>query len=155
MGKYNDLEIIKKLKDDGDMTSEEFENEKQKILSKPDDENTKGMGLYAICTILGVCSLIFSAMGIIYGFSLYVSIISGISAVVLGIVSRKKLKANKEKSKMVTTGIITGLLGAIMSIVMIGLVIYSVIIISSRSNNNNNNSVTTTDNSSKNITLVE
>ena len=133
MGKYEDLEIIKKLKNDGDMTAEEFEIEKQKILSRPDDVMQKGWGLYAACSILGICSLIFGTMGIVYGYSIYIAIIFGISAIVLGMVSRKRLKENQEKNRMVTAGIITGVLGTLISMLIIIMVVYSVVKIYSSS----------------------
>ena len=126
MGKYEDLEIIKRFKDNGDMTKEEFEIEKQKILSRPDEEIKSGIATYASCCILGICSLFFSFMGVINGTSLYISVILGIIAIVLGIVSVKKIKAGKENSKMVVTGICTGILGIIVSLAIIGVIIYSV-----------------------------
>ncbi len=149
MERYRDLEIIKKLKDEGDMTLEEFETEKQKILSRQEEDTQKGMGTYAACVILGICSLLFSFMSIVNAYSLYMSIISGITAIVLGIIARKKLKEKKEKNRMITTGIITGVLGTIFSVTIIAMVIYSVIKIGSISINNatNNNTNTNTNTS--------
>ncbi len=146
MGKYEDLEIIKRLKDNGDMTPEEFETEKQKILNRPDDEIKNGMATYASCSILGVCSLVFSFIGLINGNLLYISIVFGIIAVVLGIVSSKKLKAKKENNKMVLTGISTGILGIIVSLAIIGMIIYSVakIYMNNTTSDTVNNSVVTT-----------
>ena len=127
MSKYDDLRIIKELKQDGDMTQEEFEIEKQKILSRTEEIVQKGWGLYAMRAISGICSIVFALIGLVSGNLLYISIIFGIIAMVLGIVSKKRLKDNNDKSKMAITGLITGILGTLISILIIIMVVYSMV----------------------------
>lgn len=112
MVKYEKLEQLQALKNNGSITEVEFEIEKQKILNSNDNTN-KTKGIYIASLVLGICALLF-------GIVPFLGLILSVVALVISIVARKKLKAEDSKSGIVTAGIITSILGLIFAIIITG-----------------------------------
>ena len=84
MGKYEDLEQLKLLKEEGTITDEEFEIQKYKILSNTNEKKTTE-GIYIATLVLGIFTFLLGWVPIL-------GLILGIIAAVLCAKSRKKLK---------------------------------------------------------------
>lgn len=74
MGKYEKLERLQKLKEDGILSDAEFETEKQKILNDSKDIKTKKEGIKRLSKIFFILTIIGIIITIIaVGFSIYLS----------------------------------------------------------------------------------
>ena len=107
MGKFEDLNKLKTLKDSGSITENEFNREKEKILNSNIDN--KGNGICVASFILGVCTLIVSWLPVI-------GVILGIISIIIYIVARKKMKGCKETK--LTVGIVCAIIGLIISVII-------------------------------------
>ncbi len=121
MGKFENLEKIQQLKEQGILSQEQFEIEKSKILSGKNNEKQED-GAYTGSLVLGIFAFLLGAIPIVG------MIISIIALIVCGR-SKKKLKKNNDKNGKVTGGLILSILGLLislfMTIVPIGIVILS------------------------------
>ena len=104
--KYEDLAKLQKLKDEGTISKEEFEIEKQKVLERDDSGKTEG--IYVASLVLGICSLLLGAVPI---FGLILAIVS----LIICIAAAKKQKMKKEKSGLVTAGYVLTILGILLA----------------------------------------
>ena len=116
MGRFEDLQRIQKLKENGSISESEFEIEKHKILNSNGTAKTNAKGIYIISLILGLCSLLIGLIPI-------VGLIFAIISFVVAIKAKKELKLNNEKSGLVTAGLILTIVGLIISILSFGIVI--------------------------------
>ncbi len=139
MGKYEDLNRLQTLRDNGSITQAEFDREKARVLSSTTTKNTTG--IYIVCLILGICTILGSWVPIL-------GIILGVVASIVCVVARKKAKVSNSKNGMVTAGIVCTILGVIITVVInaitIGTVLYN-------GNQKAITSVSSTNSSTKNI----
>lgn len=119
--KYGDLAKLQKLKESGTITESEFEEEKAKVLNNNTTIQSNN-GIFVICLILGICTMLVSWVPIF-------GILLGIISCIVCAISRKKLKVNDTKNEILTVGIICTILGLAIAIVIntitIGTIIYN------------------------------
>ena len=120
MGKIEDLDKLKKLKDDGSITEKEFEIEKYKILNNYNDKtntstnSTKGILVLGIITLLlGIITLLLCLVLPIFG--LILAIISLIICIMAKIMAKKRTEQTGTENKLVTVGLILTIIGLLVA----------------------------------------
>ena len=120
MGRVEELEQLKKLKDSGGITEQEFEIEKQKVLNNNTTKNDYST-LYLESLIIGLCSFF------IFGIP-FVGMIIGAIALIVSIKANDKRILNNDKSGMVKVGLVFSAISAILGTIISG--IFSGIVLS-------------------------
>ena len=118
MSKLDDLEKLNNLKENGAITLQEFEQEKQKILNVTEVDNTNenvirldiiGIML-SIYSIIYVIASLYAYLGI-FVIDLLVSTIISVTALFVSIKAKKQLTG---KSKIPTVGIVCSIIAIIL-----------------------------------------
>ncbi len=121
MGKFEDLEKIQHLKDQGILNQEQFELEKYKILNEKNSAE-KEESIYIISLVLGIFAILLCAIPAI-------GIIVSVVGLIVSKKGNKKLKKLNKKNGKVTGGIVLSILGLIVSLIItilpLGVLIYS------------------------------
>ena len=119
MGKIEDLDKLKKLKDDGSITEKEFEIEKYKILNNYNDKtntstnSTKGILVLGIITLLlGIITLLLCLVVPILG------LILAIISLIICIMAKKRVEQTGTENKLVTVGLILAIIGLLVTALM-------------------------------------
>lgn len=109
MGKFEDLQRLQELKENGSITDVEFEMEKHKILSSNEATKQQSEGIYVASLVLGIFSLLLGQIPIL-------GLILAIVSLVITIKAKKKLKSNNGKSGLVTAGLVLTIIGLVIAI---------------------------------------
>ena len=110
MGRYEDLEKLNKLKEQGSITDKEFEMEKYKILSSEENKNdNKTNGTYSASIAIGIIAFLLGAVPVL-------GIILSIVGIVLCNKAKKIMKQNGDTNGSVTAGLILSILGLIIGL---------------------------------------
>lgn len=109
MGKYEDLEELKKIKETGGITDKEFEVEKYKILNNKETNTDKIEGVYIASMVLGIIALLLCMVPIL---GLIITIVS----LIIFIKAKKKVKQTGSKSGYVTAGMVLTIISLILTI---------------------------------------
>lgn len=111
MSKYEDLNRLQTLKENGSLTEAEYEVEKYKILNSTDKQNNKTEGIYIASLVLGICSFLFGAVP-------FIGLILSIISLVIWNKAKKNLSERNETNGMVTAGLVLSIIGLLAGIFM-------------------------------------
>ncbi len=122
MSKYEDLNRLQTLKENGSLTEAEYEVEKYKILNSTDKQNNKTEGIYIASLVLGICSFLFGAVP-------FIGLILSIISLVIWNKAKKNLSERNETNGMVTAGVVLSIIGLLagifMTIMPLGIMIFN------------------------------
>lgn len=122
MSKYEDLNRLQTLKENGSLTEAEYEVEKYKILNSTDKQNNKTEGIYIASLVLGICSFLFGAVP-------FIGLILSIISLVIWNKAKNELKEKNETNGMVTAGLVLSIIGLLagifMTIMPLGIMIFN------------------------------
>lgn len=122
MGKYEDLDRLQNLKNNGSITEKEFEIEKYKILNSSETQGNRTESIYTVSLVLGICSFLFGAIP-------FIGLILSIISLVVWNKAKKKLDERNETNGMVTAGLVLSIIGLLagifMTIIPLGISIYN------------------------------
>ena len=122
MGKYEDLDRLQNLKNNGSITEKEFEIEKYKILNSSETQENRTESIYTVSLVLGICSFLFGAIP-------FIGLILSIISLVVWNKAKKKLDERNETNGMVTAGLVLSIIGLLagifMTIIPLGISIYN------------------------------
>ncbi len=115
MGKIEDLDKLKKLKDDGSITEKEFEIEKYKILNNYNDKTNTSTnsteGIYIASLVLGIITLLLCLVPIL-------GLILAIISLIICIMAKKRVEQTGTENKLVTVGLILAIIGLLVTALM-------------------------------------
>ena len=109
MGKYEDLEQLKKLKASGSITETEFEVEKYKILNSNETNTNNTEGIYVASLVLGIICFLVCLVP-------FLGLVVAIISLIICIIAKKKVKQTGNTSGLVTAGLVLTIIGLVATI---------------------------------------